>query len=184
MERYENYVKQSYRNRCEILTSNGILPLIIPIKRRHGEKMPVKDVRIDYDTNWQTIHWRAISAAYSSSPFFNYYIDDLLPFYENREEFLFDFNLKLIFKLMEICGISTKIEFTSHYESHYEDALDFRTSLSSKSKNNSDNSYKPTPYYQVFRDKANFQPNLSILDLVCNEGNNSWSVLKSSHNSV
>ena len=182
IEQHENYIKQTYRNRCDILTANGVTPLVIPVKRLHGAKMPVREVCIDYDTNWQTIHWRAINAAYRSSPFFEYYIDDLLPFYRQREKFLFDFNMKLLTAMMEICGINTEVKLTPHYEQKYDEDLDFRYSISPKSKNISQ--YKPTPYYQVFNDRMSFQPNLSILDLVCNEGNNSWTVLSNGISAV
>jgi hypothetical protein len=171
LEQHENYVKQTYRNRCEILTAHGVMPLIIPVKHA-GKKIGIRDVKIDYTGNWQKMHWRTIRAAYMSSPFFEYYIDDLLPFYEFKDTFLFDFNWKLLGKLLELMGIKTEISFTESYLPQYE--FDYRMSISPK---NPATAPDTKPYYQVFGDKFGFQANLSILDLLCNEGNNAFKLM-------
>ena len=173
VEQHENYAKQTYRNRCYILTANGIMPLVIPTERKHGEKIKIRDVRIDYSTGWQTSHWRAMIAAYRSSPFFEYYIEDFLPFYTQRESFLFDLNLKLLEKTVELSGIEKKIILTEKYMPVVDDNIEDRRNISPKTTKNKE--FKP--YCQVFGKKFGFSSDLSIFDLLCNEGNNALSIL-------
>jgi hypothetical protein len=173
IEQHENYLKQTFRNRCEILTGNGIMPLAVPVKHT-GSKIKIRDVKIDYSDNWQRLHWRTINAAYRSSPFFIYYADGLLPFYSKKEEFLFDFNCKMLELLIELTGLKTEITFSGNYRYGYDE--DYRYLITPKNRV-ADPAFSPVPYYQVFGNKFGFQPNLSILDLLCNEGNNSYSIL-------
>ena len=182
IEQHENFLKQSYRTRCDIYAANGIMQLNIPIERGKGEKIPIKDVRIDYSRNWQHIHWYSIVSAYQSSPFFEYYYDDLLPFYENKECFLFDFNFKLMEKILELTSIKANIIFTNDYlDTPYYHQYDYRSSISPKIRlQKNDPHFSALNYYQVFENKHGFMPNLSILDLLCNEGNNTISVLQQS----
>jgi len=174
LEQYENYIKQTYRNRCEIFSANGIKSLIIPVKHT-GTKQLIKDIKIDYSGNWQKLHWKTINSAYMSSPFFEYYIDDFSPFYEKKETFLFDFNYKLIVLLLELIGIKNQISVSDSYNI-YDATIDHRTTITPKNKSND---FNPVPYFQVFSHKCGFAPNLSILDLLCNEGNNTYSLLVS-----
>lgn len=184
IESQEHYLKQSFRNRCEVLTTNGVLPLTIPVERTLQGKIPIKEIRIDYQQDWQTLHWRTMETAYRSSPFFEYYSDDLKEFYQTQEKFLFDFNAKLLSKVLELIGIRPTIQYTTKYEAVVEHGVDYRNSISPKSRlQQADPFFTPTPYYQVFREKMDFQPNLSILDLLCNEGNNTLSVLLKGQNS-
>jgi hypothetical protein len=176
LEQHENYLKQTYRNRCEILTANGVMSLSIPVKHC-APKIKIRDVRIDYTDDWQKIHRRTIISAYGSSPFFEYYADDLLPFYEKKEEFLFDFNRNLLNTLLELTSIRADICLSGSYTHDYD--RDYRTSINPKTKLN-DPCFTVVPYYQVFGSKFAFQPNLSILDLLCSEGNNTYSILKQS----
>jgi hypothetical protein len=176
IEQHENYLKQTYRNRCEILTANGIMSLSIPVKHS-AAKIKIKDVQIDYTDCWQKLHWRTINTAYRSSPFFVYYTDDFLPFYCKNEKFLFDFNCKMLDKLIELTGLKIKTVFSDNFYLNYN--MDFRYSISPKNKADNPEFY-PVPYYQVFSNKFGFQSNLSILDLLCNEGNNSYSIIKRS----
>lgn len=179
LEQHENFVKQTYRNRCEILTANGVMPLIIPIKHL-GTKIPVRDVKIDYTDNWQRLHWRALVAAYRSSPFFEYYEDDFVPFYEKKIDFLYDYNFQLLQLLIELTGIKTDIVFSESYITEKNPDTDFRMSITPKANKPVDSSFFPAPYYQVFNDRSGFAPNLSIFDLLCNEGNNTYSILLNS----
>lgn len=171
---YENYVKQSYRNRCDILSANGPLSLSIPIERSKG-KFTVKEAIIDYSQNWQIIHWRAIIAAYRSSPFFEYYTDDFFPFFEQKEKYLIDFNYGLLETTYNLLGLNKNFVLSHSYcESH---EFDYRNKISPKITSSSDAEFIPTSYYQVFLNKYPFISNLSIIDLLCNEGNNSLSIL-------
>lgn len=180
IESFENFTKQTYRSRCDILGANGRLTLSIPIEKVHGEKMSIREVRIDYKTDWQRIHWQSLVSAYNSSPFFMYYADDLFPFYQKKESFLFDFNLKLTQKICELVGIdANRISLTEKFEKDIEN--DYRQSISPKpSQHKEDAIFYAEPYYQIFAEKFGFIPNLSIVDLLFNEGPEAINVLKQS----
>lgn len=176
IESNENYTKQSYRNRCEIYGANGKLPLSIPIKKSNSIKTHIKDIQIDYSTSWQRLHWISIESAYLSSPFFEYYMDEFHPFYEKNFKFLFDYNLELFNHVISILDIDTKITLTNDFiplDTDNED--DYRFSINPK--RNSSLPFNSHKYMQVFNDKHGFIPNLSILDLICNEGPNAESFL-------
>jgi hypothetical protein len=149
------------------------MPLTIPIEHS-GTKIKIRDVKIDCSANWQRLHWRTIDTAYRSSPFFVYYADDLMPFYEKKEKFLFDFNCKMLYKLLELTGLKTTVTLSNNYL--HDCDMDYRNLISPKNKLE-DPVFFPVQYYQVFSEKFGFQPNLSILDLLCNEGNNSYSII-------
>jgi hypothetical protein len=176
LDRYENYEKQSYRNRCHILSANGILSLSIPIKKSMSPKTLIIDTKIDYTENWQTLHLRAISSAYNSSPFHEFYIDALMPFFEKKFEFLFDFNLQIINKLAEEMEINLQIAFSKSFQTNSEE-LDLRDKIHPK-KTFEDSDFTIKKYTQVFSEKFGFTPNLSILDLLFNEGPNCIDFLK------
>ena len=172
---YENFVKQTYRNRFYILSPNGIQSLTIPLIKVKRKK-PFKDVKIAYDENWQKIHWKSIESAYRSSPYFEYYEDEFQPLFEQKFDFLIDLNTKLQTKIIDIIGIETTISKSSSYIENIDDYIDYRTSLSPK--NEITNLNFPN-YMQVFNDRLPFKPNLSILDLLFNEGPNSLNYIKS-----
>lgn len=165
IEKHEYFVKQTYRNRCEILTANGKLNLSIPlVKQSHKEIISEK--MISYAENWQKQHWRAIISAYKNSPYFEYFEEELLPFYDTQHEFLFDYNTKLLNAVLNILRIKKSIGFTNQFEETPIGITDLRK-LSEIA--NPDVSVMK-PYYQVFADKAGFTPNLSCLDALFNVG--------------
>lgn len=172
IENDEHYNKQSYRNRFRILTSNGIQTLSVPVHKQHGHKVKIKEVRIDHTKDWQRNHWRAIESAYSSSPFFEFYKDDLWPFFETKYTFLFDYDMDLIHLLLELLEVSVQIEYTDQFYPHYYDPyIDYRQSIHPKRRMQTpDTLFQPVEYHQVFSDRFSFVPNLSILDLLMNEG--------------
>ncbi|MDR3226789.1 MAG: WbqC family protein [Prevotellaceae bacterium] len=174
IEQHEHYLKQSFRNRCEILTANGKLALTIPVERNDSNKILIRDTCISYAQDWQKSHWRALTTAYNSSPFFEYYSDELKPFFERKEKFLFDFNTKITNKILELLEINTQIFFTEKHEILIPDfALDYRNNISPKARfTKEDKTFEPQKYYQVFAQKFGFIPNLSIIDLLFNEGTN------------
>lgn len=178
IEDSESYQKQSFRNRTRILSANGILPLSIPICH-HTPGCLVKDVLIDYKTPWQRNHWKSIRAAYNNSPYFLYYQDYLLPFFQKKTTFLFDFNLELILLLLNLLKIDKKIQLTGDYSASYNMTFDCRNEIHPKKSALPDYRFRVTqPYYQVFETKFNFVPNLSILDLLFNEGASACSILQ------
>jgi hypothetical protein len=174
IEQYETYPKQTFRNRCEILSANGKLSLIIPVKKPDGNATKTKDISIFNWERWQLNHWRAIESAYLSSPFFLYFKDDLEKFYSNKQMNLLDLNLQMLSTLMDITGIKKEIRLTQDYDHQPEEILDLRNSLNPKKHLNA--KLFP-PYQQVFSDRHPFQPNLSILDLLFNLGPDTYDYL-------
>ncbi|MDR0873481.1 MAG: WbqC family protein [Prevotellaceae bacterium] len=166
IEQHEFYIKQTFRNRCHIAAADGIMPLTVPVEK--SNKTPMRDIRISAHEDWQTLHWRAMEAAYNSSPFFEYYKDDLLPFYQKQWDFLLDFNTEIQAKIIELLDITVDISFSKEYKSAPAE-FDFRDKIHPKK----DFSELPAakPYYQVFSEKFGFLPNLSIVDLLFNMGN-------------
>ena len=181
LEQFENFTKQTYRNRYEILGANGIIPLVVPVVKGRGRKIKIRDLRISYDTDWQRNHWRTIFSAYNSSPFFEFYLDDIQPFFEKPWKFLFDFNLEILETLCGLLEIEPNLVLTEDFEQIPVDALNFREAISPKKyRSQSDPFFIPKPYTQVFHEKFGFLPNLSMLDLLFNEGPNSLNVLAQS----
>lgn len=178
IEQYENFIKQTYRNRCVILGGNGPIQLIVPVVKGRGPKTLIKDLQISYDTNWQRNHWRTIFSAYNSSPFFEYYKDDFLPFYETKHRFLLDFNLKIHETICELLEIDNNTILTDDFEKVPGGTINYRELISPKINWQSDTNFKSVKYTQVFSDKLGFVPNLSILDLLFNEGPNGYAVLE------
>lgn len=176
IETSENYLKQSYRNRCIIAGANGPLPLSVPIVKPDTLKCLTKDIRISDHGNWRHLHWNAIVSAYNSTPFFEYYEDDFAPFYEKKYEFLFDFNEELRILICQLLDIQPQIQYTTSFEADVKN--DFR--WISPKQDIADPSFLLKPYYQVFQDKHGFLPNLSIIDLLFNTGNEGILILRDS----
>jgi len=167
IEQYEHFPKQTFRNRTKIGTANGILELFVPIKHGRKEHRAMKDVQINYDHDWQRLHWLSIQTAYRSSAYFEYYEDDFYEFYNKKYEFLMDFNVKQIELVFKILKIKKPIGFTDSFLKSYDNALDFRESIHPKKTSVYEHQ---KPYYQVFEDRTGFIPDLSIIDLIFNQG--------------
>ncbi len=174
IEASENYVKQSLRNRCYIYAANGVLCLSVPVQKKNTPFQATKDIRIDYSTPWQANHWHSIVSAYNASPFFIYFRDDLAPFYEKKINFLLDFNTQILDMLVnKALGLKNKIQFTDNYIKDYTAEKDLRYICAAKRKCKPENSFvadSVTPYFQLFAHKFGFKANLSIIDLLFNEG--------------
>lgn len=172
IENFENYHKQSFRNRTQILSANGRLDLSIPVKKLNTKEL-VKDVEISYTENWQTNHWRAITSAYKNSPYFEFFEEEIHYFYTAEFKYLIELNteqLKLVLKLLKI---KKEISFTSEFEKEPNNFIDLRNSIHPKINFAEDKlvvSKLTVPYYQTFENKFPFHPNLSILDLLFNKG--------------
>lgn len=170
VERNDNFCKQTYRNRCVIATANGVQALTVPIERFEGAKCPMRDIRISDHGEWRHLHWNAIVSAYGESPFFDYYADDLRPFFERKWKYLFDFNMEIVDKLCELLDVRPNISLTDSYaDAAFLGADDLREVIRPKHPA-ADPLFAPRPYYQVYASRHGFQSNMSVLDLLCNEG--------------
>jgi hypothetical protein len=172
IEQYDSFQKQTYRNRCVIATANGVQALTVPVEHS-DDKVLTKDLRISDHNQWRRVHWNALQSAYSESPFFEYYADDLHPFFEKKYEFLIDFNEAIRQKVCELIDIHPNVEYTSEYTSDIQhqtsDITDFREVINAKHPQ-PDAEFNAKTYWQVFQHKHGFLPNLSILDLLFNMG--------------
>lgn len=175
IETAAHYIKQQYSNRMWIKTANGVLSLVIPVQRA-GEGKAIKDKKIAYDTAWQKNHWKSLETAYRSSPYFEYYEDKFRIFYEKKYDFLLDFNTEIQTVCLQILQIDKKLEMVSVYEKADFYAKDYRDSFDA-SLLTQPKWFNAATYTQVFE---GFYANLSIFDLLCNEGPNGKSILVNS----
>ncbi|WP_299214534.1 WbqC family protein [uncultured Aquimarina sp.] len=174
-EHQDNYQKQTYRNRTYIYGANGKLLLTIPIKHvGNGTKQLYKNVRVENEFPWQLLHWKSIQSAYRTSPFFEYYEDDLAHLFEKRKDFLLDFNYECMEVIFDCLQLNPSYTKTKDYQKDSEDLNDMRILVNSKK----EETHKLETYIQVFSDKHGFIPNLSILDLLFNEGTNTLTYLE------
>lgn len=172
IEQHDHFVKQTYRNRCVIATANGTQTLTVPIERYDGMKCPMRDIRISDHGNWRHLHWNALVSAYGETPFFEFYADDLRPFFEKRHTFLFDLNLDIMHTMCQLLDVRPQVTLSEQYivlPSEDDAVVDFREAIRPKHPL-PDADFNPTPYYQVRAQRHGFLPNLSILDLLFNEG--------------
>lgn len=180
IERHDHYVKQTYRNRCVIAATDGPLALTIPTEKGVDLKCSMKDVRISDHGNWRHMHWNALVSNYRNSPFFEYYADDFRKFYEKKYPFLWDFNQEICELVCSLIDIQPTMVGTEEYATEMEEeAMDYREIIHPKKDFRlEDPSFVAEPYYQVFKEKWGFLPNLSIADLLFNMGPESLLVLE------
>ncbi len=161
IEAHENYIKQTARNRCEIATANGKQILTVPVSVHVN--VPVKDVLVSEHGNWRHQHWEALKSAYGMSPFFDYYQDDIRPFFdeqvfkEKHWEKLFDYNLAIIRKILDLIGENREVKETPSRSPQGGGFIPVPVNV-------------PVHYYQTFQKRHGFIPGLSILDILFNEG--------------
>lgn len=172
------FVKQTYRNRALIAAENGALPLTIPVVH-DGGKMAMRDVRISEHGNWRHQHWNALVSAYRKSPFFEYYADDFAHFYEEKDGFLMDFNLRLHSVVCGLLGLEREIAFLSDEAVVTGSSVDMRDIAEPKALEVYD-AIALQSYYQVFAQRNGFTPGLSIADLLFNMGPEGLLVLRDS----
>ena len=177
IEQYDSYQKQTYRNRCVIATANGLQALTVPVEHNANCQLSTvncqltKDLRISDHNQWRKVHWNALQSAYSESPFFEYYVDDIRPFFEHKYDFLIDFNEAIRQKICELIDIHPHVEYTTEYVKPTANSQqpiafsDFREVIHAKHPQ-PDADFEAKPYWQVFQHRYGFQPNLSILDLL------------------
>ena len=178
LEYHENYIKQSYRNRCRIMTAQGVNELYVPVAKPSGKVM-LKDVKIDYSQKWVKDHWRAIKTAYGSAPFFEHFGFMFEDIYLKKCNFLIDLNMEFL----SLCSRLLKLNISFHQTSVYEvnldpETADWRSRIHPKNPLKNNPFYKPCNYNQIFGN--NFVGNLSIIDLLFCEGRSARQVVKNS----
>jgi hypothetical protein len=163
VERHENYIKQSYRNRCHLVTANGVSSLTIPVVHTSG-KTRITDLKIDHTQKWLNIHWRTIQAAYGNAPFYEYYSEDLHKVLFKKHEFLYDLNFNLLTLCLTWLKYAGEVKETLAYVKKPEgDFLDLRSAIHPK-KAGLQAFHNHAPYRQVFG--SMFVPNLSLIDVI------------------
>ena len=174
-EMEDNFLKQTYRNRTYILGANGKLSLNIPVIHSQKNRQKYKDVRIFNEEKWQNQHWKSLLSAYRTSPFFEYYQDELQPVFHQKANFLLDFNLKCFEVLCDCLQLECNTSKTKTFQKNIENKVDLRYLVNAKK----EAPFAFESYTQVFSNKHGFTPNLSILDLLFNEGPNALNYLES-----
>jgi WbqC-like protein family len=166
IESEENYIKQSYRNRCYILSAHGPQLLSVPVYLGSQHKTPLKEIRIDYSKRWQQVHLRAITASYSSSPYFQFYFENIEKIIARKTDFLFDLNMELTWSVLKMLGLNINMAGTTDYKSVGEVEYDYRYKISPKRKPQ----FPVKEYIQVFDPSKSVDHRLSIIDLIFNTG--------------
>lgn len=173
IEQKEHFPKQTYRNRAQICSPDGALTLVVPVTKGSKNHTKIRDVKISYDFSWQRLHWLSLQTCYRSSAYFEYYEADFEPFYAAKQfDFLFDWNEALLQLLLKLLKTKVEINFTTEYSADFAGA-DFRNNINPKTAYD----FEQKTYFQVFDDRQGFLKNLSIVDLLFNQGPNASNYL-------
>jgi len=179
IEQYESYQKMSFRNRCVVAGSNGLINLSVPLEKGRDRQQLVKDTRISYSGRWQAEHLRTIESCYSRAPFFEFYRDAVWELLGQKQEFLIDLNLSILDWLKKVLKLPGEISLTESYCREYPEGItDLRNHFLPK---NFQDETTGSKYMQVFEDRIGFQTNLSILDLLFCVGPAAVNTLKKMH---
>lgn len=177
IEQFEFYEKQSYRNRCRILSANGLDELSVPILNGNSKQL-IRDVKIDYHQKWVNRHWRAIQSSYGKAPFFEYYALEFKQALEKKPDYLFDLNLSILSVCLDFLQMGATLSLTKEYQSLAKcPEEDIRSKIHPKKDHTLALGYVAQPYPQVFGNK--FVKDLSILDVLFCEGPNAYQIIKS-----
>jgi hypothetical protein len=158
IEQYEHFVRTSYRNRAYVAGPNGVIALSVPLAGGRNQRTIMKDLKVCNDEDWQSLHWKTLASCYRRSVYFEYYENDLRPFFEKRYEYLMEVNIASLEMIMKLLQIKKEYQLTNQYETKVD--LDYRNTFLPKGRSNSE---QPT-YIQTFSDRNGFEPNLSMLD--------------------
>jgi hypothetical protein len=173
IEKEEHFPKQTYRNRANIYSPDGVLCLTVPVTKGSKNHTKIKDVKISYDFEWQRLHWLSLQACYRRSAYFEYYEDEFSVFYNKKYDYLFDYNQQLLQFILKAIKLPVALEFTEIFEAEYPTLADFRNTIHPKQ----ESGIEQKPYYQVFEERHGFLKNLSIIDLLFNQGPHSINYL-------
>lgn len=160
---HEHYIKRSERNRAQIMTANGVMPLSVHVVNANRPRTPMRSVRIDYSKRWQHQHWVALLSAYRSSPYFEHYAPMFEPFYTRHYDSLVEYNTALTELLMRLLGIGGTLRLSESYVEASAEDVDLRTKKR-------ESLFDSPRYFQLFSDRYPFEPNLSVVDLLFAEG--------------
>ena len=172
----ENYIKQTYRNRCKIYSPKGMQILTVPVERGSFHKVKISSLRIDYSRHWQENHLRTLKTAYNSSAFYEFYIDEISEIIMRKHKYLLDLNMEILDKFLSILELDKNIVPTESYISNPSAYRDLRNTIHPKL-NDRQFCEKLPEYFQVFSVESGFIPDLSILDLIFNTGPEAYSYL-------
>ena len=182
LEKWEHFQKSTYRNRCYIAGPNGKLRLTVPLEKGKQQRSLMKDVRISYEEDWKKNQWQSLCSCYRRSPFFEYYERDFEAIYQKHHEYLFQLNYELIQLLLRLMGINKSLSFSESYIKNPPQNIDDKRSLILPNNDLAIENYHSPKYWQVFEEKTGFFEDLSIVDLLFNEGPNTVNILKSAMN--
>jgi len=178
IEAEEHYIKQTYRNRCYIKGANKILTMSIPVINGN-KKILMKDIKVDHDQKWANDHWRSIKSAYGKAPFYEFFSDYFESAFQKKHNFLIDHNENMLTICLKLLKLEKTVSRTESYlKEPKKDILDFRGKISPKENYTKRQIYKPADYIQVFG--KDFAANLSIIDLLMNEGPNALTIVTKS----
>jgi hypothetical protein len=166
IEKHEHFPKQTYRNRAHIYSPDGVLALVVPVVKGAKVHTPIKEVKISNDFAWQRLHWMSLQSCYRRSAYFEFYEDDFARFYEQRFVNLFDYNEELLNLVLKFLKMPMGLKYTEEYHREYTKLSDFRNTIHPKK----DPAFEQKPYFQVFEERKGFLKNLSIIDLLFNQG--------------
>ncbi|HLV69233.1 MAG TPA: WbqC family protein [Xanthomarina sp.] len=173
----DNYQKQTYRNRAYIYGANGKLQLSIPIIHSQKERQKYRDIKIHNAENWQAVHWKSLETAYRTSPFFEFYEDEFQPLFTTKANYLLDFNLKCLDIIFDCLQLEIKSSKTEVYQKTVTDKTDFRYLANARK----EPTFHFDSYTQVFHEKHGYLSNLSVLDLLFNEGTSAVNYLENQY---
>lgn len=171
----DNYQKQTYRNRAYIYGANGKLSLNAPVKYTQKNRQQYKEVKIANEENWQEQHWKSLQSAYKTSPYFEFYEDELKPLFQKKYDFILDFNFECLDTIFNCLQMECEYSKTNEYVKNPKETMDLRHLVNARK----EPTFKFGKYTQVFGNKHGFISNLSILDLLFNEGPNALNYLES-----
>ena len=171
----DNYQKQTHRNRTYIYGANGKLSLSIPVKHSHKNRQLYKDVKIVNDSNWQLSHWKSLQSAYRTSPFFEFYEDELAPLFHKKQQYILEFNFKCLNVIADCLELDLNYKTTNFYQKEILNSNDLRFLVNARK----EQQQHFESYTQVFSNKHGYINNLSVLDLLFNEGTNALNYLHS-----